>query len=130
LDELCDILHTDYEYSSLHRRPGNDRTKFKRRLEAILQGSLLFSPLSDGRWKIKSEKGLLSKYNKGSNRTNWYQLPDKSILSSKKQFFDFCVGSLLAGNRFRANKNIAGYCGCTVRISSTRHHATIKAAHS
>lgn len=45
----------------------------------------------------------------------WYELPDKTILSSKKQFFDFCVGSLLAGGRFRANKNIAEQCGVSIR---------------
>jgi hypothetical protein len=108
-------LHTDYDYTSLHRRPGNDRRRFKQRLIAILQNSALFAELLDGRYKANSEKGLLSRYNKGHNKSMWYQLPDKTILTSKKDFFDFCVGSLLAGGRFQANKKIAEHCGVSVR---------------
>ena len=115
LDELCDLLHTDYNYASLHRRPGNDRKRFKSRLTDLLQGSPLFSELLDGRYKVNSEKGLLSRHNKGHNRSMWFELPDISILSSKRKFFDFCVGVLLAGNKFRANRNIAESCGVTVR---------------
>jgi hypothetical protein len=125
LDELCDILHAEYDYTSLHRRPGNDRRRFKQRLNALIQGSALFSELLDGRYKANSEKGLLSRYNKGHNKSMWYEVPDKAILSSKKQFFDFCVGSLLAGNRFRANKNIAEHCGVSVRriqYATSRNH--------
>jgi len=115
LDAFCDLLHTNYNYASLHRRPGNDRRRFKERLADILRGSLLFSELSDGRYKINSEKKLLSKYNKGHNMSMWFELPDVSILSSKRKFFDFCVGVLLAGNKFRANSNIAESCRVTVR---------------
>jgi hypothetical protein len=115
LDEFCDLLHSEYEYVSLHRKPGNDRTRFKQRLIKILQGSILFAELLDGRYKTNSEKSLLSRFNKGHNKSMWYELPDKKILSSKKEFFDFCVGSLLAGGRFRANKNIAQQCGVSVR---------------
>ena len=125
LDELCDILHAEYDYTSLHRRPGNDRRRFKQRLIGIIQVSALFSELLDGRYKANSEKGLLSRYNKGHNKSMWYEIPDKSILSSKKAFFDFCVGSLLAGNRFRANKNIAEHCGVSVRriqYATSRNH--------
>ena len=125
LDELCDLLHVEYDYASLHRRPGNDRRRFKQRLTAIIQNSELFTELLDGRFKANSEKGLLSRYNKGHNKSMWYEIPDKAILSSKKQFFDFCVGSLLAGNRFRANKNIAEHCGVSVRriqYATSRNH--------
>jgi hypothetical protein len=125
LDEFCDILHAEYDYSSLHRKPGNDRRRFKERLRGLLQGSVLFTELLDGRFKANSEKGLLSRYNKGHNKSMWYEIPDKTILSSKKQFFDFCVGSLLAGNRFRANKNIADHCGVSVRriqYATSRNH--------
>jgi len=115
LDELCDLLHTEYDYTSLHRRPGNDRKRFKERITSIIQGSVLFTQLLDGRYKANSEKGLLSRYNKGNNRSNWYEVPDRKILSSKKQFFDFCVGSLLAGGRFQANRKTAQFCGVTVR---------------
>ena len=45
----------------------------------------------------------------------WFELPEASILSSKRKFFDFCVGVLLAGNKFRANSNIAESCGVSVR---------------
>jgi len=125
LDELCDILHAEYGYTSLHRRPGNDRKRFKQRITVIIQESVLFTELSDGRFKANSEKGLLSRYNKGHNKSMWYEIPEKSILSSKKRFFDFCVGSLLAGNRFRANKNIAEHCGVSVRriqYATSRNH--------
>ncbi len=115
LDEFCDILHSEYEYASLHRKPGNDRTRFKQRLVKIIQKSMLFEELLDGRYKANSEKGLLSRFNRGHNKSMWYQLPDKKILTSKKEFFDFCVGSLLAGGRFQANKNIAEQCGVSVR---------------
>ena len=115
LDEFCDLLHAEYGYSSLHRRPGNDRKRFKERLWAELSSSTLFSMLSDNRLKANSERGLLSRYNKGNNKTGWFEIPDMAILRSKKQFFDFCVGVLLSGNKFRANKNIAGFCGVTVR---------------
>jgi len=125
LDELCDLLHNEYEYASLHRNPGNDRRRFKQRLTEILANSILFDELLDGRFKTNSEKGLLSRFNKGHNQTSWFEIPDKKILTSKKQFFDFCVGSLLAGNKFRANKNIAEFCGCSVRriqFATSRNH--------
>ena len=125
LDEFCDLLHTEYDYASLHRRPGNDRKKFKARLVAIIKESVLFSELLDGRYKANSEKGLLSRYNKGHNRTNWYEVPEKSILSSKKQFFDFCVGSILAGGRFQANKKTAESFGVTkrrIQYATSRNH--------
>ena len=115
LDEFCDILHSEYDYASLHRNPGNDRTRFKKRLTEILQGSPLFDLLLDGRYKANSESGLLSRYNRGHNKTMWFELPDKKILSSKKEFFDFCVGCLVSGGRFQANKKVAESCGVSVR---------------
>jgi hypothetical protein len=124
LDELCDLLHSEYGYASLHHRPGNDRRRHKRRLAAILAGSVLFSLLPDGRYKVNAEKSLLSKYGKGS-RNGWYLLSDATILTSRRRFFDFCVGTLLSGNKFRANKNIASYCGCSVRrvqYATSRNH--------
>ena len=125
LDEFCDLLHAEYDYASLHRRPGNDRKKFKARLVAIIKESVLFSELLDGRYKANSERALLSRYNKGNNRSNWYEIPDKAILSSKKQFFDFCIGSILAGGRFQANKKTAQAFGVTVRriqYATSRNH--------
>lgn len=124
LDELCDILHDEHGYKSVHRRPGNDRRRFKARLAEILGNSILFTLLEDGRYKTNSERRLLARYNGGS-RTGWYELSDPAILGSRRLFFDFCVGSLLAGNKFRANKNIANYCSCTVRriqYATSRNH--------
>lgn len=124
LDELADVLGADYGYRSLHRRPGNDRRRFKARLARLLEGSILFTALPDGRYRINSERRILSRYNRGS-RTGWYELADPAVLSSRRLFFDFCVGSLLAGNKFRANKNIANYCKCTVRriqFATSRNH--------
>lgn len=124
LDELCDCLNEHYDYSSLHHRAGNDRRRFKARLAEILNESLLFTRLEDGRYKTNSERKLLSRYNGGS-RTGWYELNDPTILNSRRLFFDFCVGTLLAGNKFRANKNIATYCKCSVRriqFATSRNH--------
>lgn len=124
LDELCDILHAEFEYKSLHRKPGNDRRRFKARLAKILEGSILFTLLEDGRYKTNSERRLLSRYNQGS-RTGWYEVNTPTILCSQRLFFDFCVGSLLAGNKFRSNKNVAKYCSCTVRriqYATSRNH--------
>lgn len=124
LDELADILGEDYGYRSLHRRPGNDRRRFKARLARLLDGSILFTALPDGRYRVNSERKILSRYRRGS-RTGWYELEDTSVLSSRRLFFDFCVGALLAGNKFRANKNIAKYCKCTVRriqFATSRNH--------
>lgn len=124
LDELCDIMHSDYSYSSLHNGPGNDRRRYKQRLREMFVESFLFTPLDDGRFKINSERKLLIQYN-GGNKTGWYEINDSSILASQKAFFDFCVGTLLSGNMFRANKNIAKYCGCSVRRiqhATSRNH--------
>lgn len=123
-DELCDLLHVEFGYASLHRDPGNDRRRFKARLSRLLDGSILFTAMDDGRYKINAERRILSRYNGGS-RTGWYALDDPSVLGSRGRFFDFCVGALLAGNKFRANKNIARYCGCTVRriqYATSRNH--------
>lgn len=62
------------------------------------------------------------------SRTGWYLLPNAAVLTSRRCFFDFCVGTLLAGNKFRANKNIAAYCGCSVRCiryATSRNHKEV-----
>ena len=128
LDELCDLLHCHYGCASLHHRPGNDRCRQKRRLSAVLSGSFLFTRLADGRFRTNSEKALLSRLGKGA-RNGWYALDDAEVLSSRRLFFDFCMGVLLSGNKFRANKNIASYCGCTVRrvqYATSRNHRELR----
>ena len=129
LDEFCDILHSEYNYASLHRKPGNDRTRFKKRLTKILQSSPLFDLLLDGRYKANSEKGLLSRYNKGNNRSNWYEIPDKAILSSKKQFFDFCVAHSLQAAGSRPTKRPRSSAGSRSAASSTQRQGTTKTAY-
>ena len=114
LDELCDVLHSYFGYKSLHRRPGNKRRQFKENLSERFYSSFLFREAPDGRFLMVSERKILYRF-KGTSKSSWYMLPDLSILQSKKLFYDFCIGSLLSGNKFRANKNIAKYCGCTVR---------------
>ncbi|HNV46216.1 MAG TPA: hypothetical protein PKJ16_04175 [Spirochaetota bacterium] len=124
LAELCDILHAEYGYASLHRRPGNNRGAVRRRLARLLGSSVLFVPLSDGRYRIRSEKSLLNRQN-SSGPAMWFELPYESVLASRREFYDFCVGVLLAGNKFRANGNIARYSGCTVRriqYATARNH--------
>jgi hypothetical protein len=83
--ELCDLLHSEYGYASLHHRPGNDRRRHKRRLAAILDSSVLFSLFPTGRYKLIAEKSLLSKYGKGS-RNGWYLLSDLTILRHAAAF--------------------------------------------
>ncbi len=126
LDELCDILHVEYGYRSLHNRPGNKRKRFKQNLEEQLSESILFRRAPDGRYILNSEKKILIKY-KGASKSSWYQLPNKSYLENKKIFQDYCIGAMLSGNRFRANKNISKYCGLTVRrvqYATRRNHVT------
>lgn len=128
LGEFCDLLYAEYGYASLHHLPGNDRRRFKTRLSALLSGSVLFSRLPDGRFKVNSERGLLSRYDKAGG-SGWHDLEDKTILSSSRIFYDFCIGTLLSGNRFRSNKKIASYCGCTVRriqYATSRNHKAEK----
>ena len=125
LDELCDVLHLYYGYKSLHKRPGNKRAKYRARFTEILGASFLFRQAPDGRFILNSERKLLNKH-RGTTKSSWYELPSPEVLASKQAFSDFCIGSMLAGNKFRANKNIAGYCSCTVRriqFATARNHS-------
>ncbi len=115
LEELCDILHSRHRYASLHHRPGNNRKRFMQRLSERFSRSILFTELPDGRFRINSERRLISGISKSGNRSYWYEVPDESIFRSKAKFFNFCTGVLLSGNRFRSNENIAGFCRSTVR---------------
>jgi hypothetical protein len=124
INELLDLLNLHYGYKSLHRLPGNDRKGFLKRLLPVLASSVLFTPLSDGRYKANSERKLLSRVAK-AKRSGWYEFDDINILLSRRLFADFCVGCLLAGNKFRANKNISNNLGCTVRrvqFATSRNH--------
>lgn len=119
-----DVLHQTYGYKSLHTSTGNGRKEFSRRFTSILKGSFFFSLLSDGRYRIVSEKKLLNTHAKGKNGT-WFEIPDPKIMISKKLFVDFCVGSLLAGNKFRSNGNASKQLGCTTRrvqLATSRNH--------
>lgn len=124
LDDLMDVLHAGYGYASLHHRPGNDRRRFAARQALRLGASHLFAVLPDGRYRINSERYIQSKYAR-SKKSGWYEIADPAVLHSRRSFYDFCVGALLAGNKFRANKNIANQCGCTVRrvqYATARNH--------
>jgi hypothetical protein len=124
INELCDILNLHYGYTSLSRLPGNDRKGFIRRTKPVFDGSFLFSPLSDGRYRIESERKILSRLGK-VKRSSWFLAVDIDIILSRRKFADFCVGTMLAGNKFRANRNIAQQCGCTVRriqYATSRNH--------
>ena len=125
LNEFCDLLHFEYGYKSLHHGAGNDRYRFSKKLKALMTSSPLFTPLTDGRYRIRSERNVL--FSTHEKRSGWYKLPEESlpILTSRRKFTDFCIGSLLAGNKFRANQNISTYCGCTVRrvqYATSRNH--------
>ena len=124
LDEFCDILHRDFSYKSLHKRPGNKRKIFKTKLLETFRSSFLFRETTDGRFILNSERRLLQIY-KGTSKSSWYEVPDCSIVLSKREFTDFCMGMLLSGNKFRSNKKLAEYCGCTVRrvqLATSRNH--------
>ena len=124
LDEFCDLLFFTYGYKSLHHGAGNDRYRFKKKLSKQFSSSLLFVPLSDGRYRTRSERAVL--FTAREKRSGWYELPDDpSILTSRRKFTDFCMGTLVAGNKFRANRNIAQFCGCTerrVQYATSRNH--------
>ncbi|MGL4370941.1 MAG: hypothetical protein ACRCUT_14905, partial [Spirochaetota bacterium] len=124
LDEFCDLLFFTYGYKSLHHGAGNDRYRFKKKLAKMFKSSILFAPLPDGRYRTISERAVL--FAARSKRSGWYELPeDLTILKSRQKFTDFCMGTLVAGNRFRANKNIAQLCGCTgrrVQYATSRNH--------
>ena len=79
LDELCDLLFSDYAYTSLHHEAGNNRKQFKKRLVKDLSSSPLFMLLDDGRYRIKSEKFILSRHTK-DKKSGWYEISDISIL--------------------------------------------------
>jgi hypothetical protein len=125
--ELCDLLYHRYGRSSLHRRPGNKRKPYIKKLLDLFKESILFREAPDGRYIAVSERTILNKYRKNT-KSSWYELKSDGILASKKHFTDYCVGVLLAGNKFRANKNIAGFVGCTVRriqYATRRNHNTL-----
>ena len=124
LEEFADILHAEYGYKSLHHGPGNDRRKFLRKTASQMGSSCLFVALSDGRIRIRSEREIVTREAR-KKKTGWYEMPDPSILRSRRLFTDFCVGALLAGNKFRANKNAATFCGCTrrrIQYATSRNH--------
>lgn len=123
LTEFLDILHMHYGYKSLHRQPGNDRRGFASRIIPMMTRSVLFIELPDGRYRANSERRLMVQVR--AKRTSWFQIEDENTMLSKRLFADFCVGVLLAGNKFRANKNISNQLGCTVRrvqYATSRNH--------
>ena len=125
-DEFCDILHRHYGYKSLHRRKGNKRAPFKARLMKRFDASVLFRQVPGGRYVINAERKVLNKH-RGTTKSSWYELPSPALLEKKRRFYDFCVGMLLAGNKFRANKNVARYCNRTVRrvqLATMRNHVS------
>lgn|GEM_PF-1578723 len=123
LAEFLDILNMHYGYTSLHRQKGNDRKGFASRCVPMMERSVLFTILPDGRYKANAERKLLTGTH--AKRSSWFQIEDESTMLSKRLFADFCVGVLLAGNKFRANKNISNQLGCTVRriqYATSRNH--------
>jgi len=123
LEEFCTLLHLEYGYKSLHTGIGNHRHDYKKKFSKLFSNSILFTPLPDGRYRITAEKTVL--FIAHEKRSGWYDLPDDAILKSRQKFTDFCMGTLVAGNKFRANKNIAKYCGCTerrVQYATSRNH--------
>lgn len=116
-DELCDVLHQHYGYRSLHKRPGNNRKDFYRKWYPALSGSVFFRQAPDGRLVTISERKLLVKYS-GNTKSGWFQVPPQYLMS-KGEFFDFCVGIMVAGNKFRCNNNIARQFNCTKRRIQT-----------
>lgn len=124
LEEFCDLLFSRYGYTSLHKKAGNKRKKYKNKFDSLFSSSILFNRTPDGRFIASSERRVLRHY-KGTDKSSWYLLPEEGILASKGGFNDFCIGVLLAGNRFRSNRIAAQYCGCTVRrvqLATSKNH--------
>lgn len=114
LEEFCDLLFSVYGYSSLHKKAGNKRKKYKLKFDELFSNSILFRPASDGRFIAISDRKVLLKF-RTYDKSSWYELPDINILASKGKFNDFCIGILLAGNKFRSNSKVAKYCNCSKR---------------
>ena len=124
LNELCDLLHTEYSYKSLHRGPGNKRKVYRGNLHERFTASILFRQAPDGRFIASSERRLLVSQ-KGTDKSSWYLFPDSKTLSSKGAFRDFCIGVLVAGNRFRSNRKVAKYSQVTprrVQLATAANH--------
>jgi len=105
LNELMDILHAHYDHKTLHHNPGNNRTKFRKRLQVSFDASMLFERLQDGRYKAKTEK----RYFRYSQRIK----TPLEALKSKRAFIDALVCVLMAGNGFKSYNQAAEQTGYT-----------------
>jgi len=105
ITELMDVLYNHYGHKTLHHNPGNNRTRFKRRLQKSFDASILFERLQDGRYKVLSEK-----------RHFRYSTKIKTpveALKSKRAFIDALVCVLMAGNGFKSYNQAAEQTGYT-----------------
>lgn len=58
-DELIDILHTKYGSLSLHKKSGNRRAAYRKKLNTIFNRSDLFLSLADGRYRFISSRKVV-----------------------------------------------------------------------
>jgi hypothetical protein len=104
IDEFMDLLFHHYGYKSLHKRPGNSRTRYKRTFLAMFESSHLFFRLSDGRVKYVPERKILSR--KILRRSTQIQLP-YSDLAGAKRFTDRMIGIVSSGNYLKSYQTMA-----------------------
>jgi hypothetical protein len=103
LSELCDVLHAHYDFKTLHHLPGNNRTRFKLRLKAIFNDSMLFQTLQDGRYKVLGER-------RGFRYAQRTECPIEALKTSRA-FIDRCICLLASGNGFKSHKQLAQQTG-------------------
>jgi hypothetical protein len=104
LDEFLDILHTHYGFKSLHRKPGNNRTRYKKRFLTIFSHSPIFSVQMDGRIKYVPEKKIISA--RELRHASRIRL-DLADLSQGKIFTDRIIGIISTGNQLKSYQTMA-----------------------
>lgn len=110
LDELLDLLHEEYNFKTLHHRPGNNRHKYKRKFRAQFKQSILFVQLSDGRFKYIPEKRINPDFTYSKTL-----LVYNSDLKARRTHLDACLMVLYSGNQFKSYQAIKNQSGYTIK---------------
>lgn len=118
VSEFMDVL-TGYGFKTLHKLPGNNRTRFRRKLTTLFDNSILFEKRPDGRYKYIPERKILKK-------TYSSKFPVlEADLMSRRAFTDALIGVVVAGNQLKSYKRTAdqlGYTAGRIRQACSRNH--------
>jgi len=105
LNEFMDYLQTEGYFKTLHHAPGNDRTRFKRKLEKKFSASMLFEKTIHG-FKIRSFRQL-------SHKDQTHRDIDSVSLRASYAFHDALIGIVSEG--IKSTKTISKQTGFTER---------------